>query len=66
MARDWKARTKLVHGGVRRSGYGEVSEAIFLTRALSTRAPSGRGKVRRLRAGRIYLCPLWQPHGGDV
>ena len=31
MARDWKARTKLVHGGVRRSGYGEVSEAIFLT-----------------------------------
>jgi O-succinylhomoserine sulfhydrylase len=24
-------RTKLVHGGTRRSGYGEVSEAIFLT-----------------------------------
>jgi O-succinylhomoserine sulfhydrylase len=24
-------RTKLVHGGIRRSGYGEVSEAIFLT-----------------------------------
>ena len=31
MAENWKARTKLVHGGVRRSGYGEVSEAIFLT-----------------------------------
>ena len=31
MTRDWKARTKLVHGGTRRSQYGEVSEAIFLT-----------------------------------
>ncbi|MDH3264871.1 MAG: O-succinylhomoserine sulfhydrylase [Paracoccaceae bacterium] len=28
---DWKARTKAVHAGSRRSQYGEVSEAIFLT-----------------------------------
>ncbi len=28
---DWKARTKAVHAGIRRSQYGEVSEAIFLT-----------------------------------
>ncbi|SES32278.1 O-succinylhomoserine sulfhydrylase [Tranquillimonas rosea] len=28
---DWNTRTKLVHGGVRRSQYGEVSEAIYLT-----------------------------------
>jgi len=28
---DWKPRTTLVHEGIRRSGYGEVSEAIFLT-----------------------------------
>jgi O-succinylhomoserine sulfhydrylase len=28
---DWKTRTKLVHDGARRSQYGEVSEAIFLT-----------------------------------
>ncbi|MCR9125069.1 MAG: O-succinylhomoserine sulfhydrylase [Rhodobacteraceae bacterium] len=28
---DFKPRTKAVHGGTRRSGYGEVSEAIFLT-----------------------------------
>jgi O-succinylhomoserine sulfhydrylase len=27
----WKTRTKLVHSGIRRSQYGEVSEAIFLT-----------------------------------
>lgn len=28
---DWKMRTKLVHDGTRRSQYGEVSEAMFLT-----------------------------------
>ncbi len=31
MTDDWKTRTKLIHAGTRRSQYGEVSEAIFLT-----------------------------------
>ncbi|NNL19600.1 MAG: O-succinylhomoserine sulfhydrylase [Boseongicola sp.] len=31
MSNDWKTRTKLVHSGTRRSQYGEVSEAIYLT-----------------------------------
>ena len=31
MSRDWSPRTRLVHGGARRSQYGETSEAIFLT-----------------------------------
>lgn len=31
MSESWKDRTKLVHGGTRRSQYNEVSEAIFLT-----------------------------------
>jgi len=31
MSENWKKRTRLVHGGIRRSQYGEVSEAIFLT-----------------------------------
>jgi O-succinylhomoserine sulfhydrylase len=31
MAEDWKPRTRLVHGGARRSQYGEVSEALHLT-----------------------------------
>ncbi len=31
MTSDWNTRTKLVHSGIRRSQYGEVSEAIFLT-----------------------------------
>ncbi|AGI67204.1 O-succinylhomoserine sulfhydrylase MetZ [Octadecabacter antarcticus 307] len=29
--KNWKKRTKAVHAGTRRSQYGEVSEAIFLT-----------------------------------
>ncbi|ODM41536.1 O-succinylhomoserine sulfhydrylase [Cereibacter johrii] len=31
MTKDWKTRTQLVHGGSRRSQYGEMAEAIFLT-----------------------------------
>lgn len=31
MNEKWKTRTNLVHAGTRRSQYGEVSEAIFLT-----------------------------------
>ncbi|MGI9390071.1 MAG: O-succinylhomoserine sulfhydrylase [Boseongicola sp.] len=31
MSDNWKTRTKLVHGGIRRSQYGEVAEPIFLT-----------------------------------
>lgn len=31
MSENWKTRTALVHSGSRRSQYGEVSEAIFLT-----------------------------------
>jgi len=31
MSDSWKPKTKLVHAGSRRSQYGEVSEAIFLT-----------------------------------
>ncbi|WP_045389265.1 O-succinylhomoserine sulfhydrylase [Falsirhodobacter sp. alg1] len=31
MSKDWKPRTKLVHTGSRRSQYGEMAEAIFLT-----------------------------------
>ena len=30
---DWKPRTKAVQAGIRRSQYGEISEALFLTQA---------------------------------
>ncbi len=35
MTNDWKTRTKLVHSGTRRSQYGEMSEAIFLTQGFA-------------------------------
>jgi O-succinylhomoserine sulfhydrylase len=35
MSQDWKARTSLVHSGTKRSQYGEVSEAIFLTQGFA-------------------------------
>jgi len=31
MSDSWKSRTRQVHGGTRRSQWGEVSEALFLT-----------------------------------
>ena len=31
MTETWKTRTRLVHDGIRRSQYGEMAEAIFLT-----------------------------------
>ncbi len=31
MADDWNIKTKLVHTGARRSQYGEMAEAIYLT-----------------------------------
>lgn len=35
MADDWNIRTKLVHTGSRRSQYGEMAEAIFLTQGFA-------------------------------
>ena len=35
MTDDWKTRTKLVHEGSRRSQYGEMAEAIFLTQGFA-------------------------------
>jgi O-succinylhomoserine sulfhydrylase len=31
MGEPWRPRTRMVHGGSRRSGFGETSEALFLT-----------------------------------
>jgi O-succinylhomoserine sulfhydrylase len=35
MTKDWNTRTKLVHEGTRRSQYGEMAEAIFLTQGFA-------------------------------
>lgn len=35
MTKNWKTRTTLVHEGIRRSQYGEMAEAIFLTQGFA-------------------------------
>ena len=35
----WRRRTKAVRGGTRRSGFGETSEAIFLTSGYAYSGP---------------------------
>ncbi len=47
---DWKTRTKLVHEGIRRSQYGEVSEAIFLTQGFVYDSAEA-AEARFLKAG---------------
>lgn len=50
MAGNWKTRTKLVHEGSRRSQYGEMAEAIFLTQGFAY--PSAEAaEARFLKAG---------------
>ena len=50
MTKDWKTRTKLVHEGIRRSGYGEVSEAIFMTQGFVYNSAEA-AEARFLHAG---------------
>jgi len=47
---DWKPRTKAVHDGIRRSQYGELSEAIFLTQGFHY-ATAEDAEARFLKAG---------------
>ncbi|MFZ5962709.1 O-succinylhomoserine sulfhydrylase [Thalassococcus sp. BH17M4-6] len=45
-----KTRTKLVHGGTKRSQYGELSEAIFLTQGFAYDSPES-AEARFIEAG---------------
>jgi len=47
---DWKPKTNAVHGGTRRSQYGEVSEAIFLTQGFVYDSPE-QAEARFLETG---------------
>ncbi|MBK1634718.1 O-succinylhomoserine sulfhydrylase [Rhodovulum adriaticum] len=44
---NWSKRTQAVHGGTRRSGYGEMSEALFLTQGFAY--PSAEAAEARFR-----------------
>jgi O-succinylhomoserine sulfhydrylase len=50
MTKDWKTRTRLVHEGSRRSQYGEMSEAIFLTQGF-VYPTAEAAEARFLKAG---------------
>ena len=50
MADDWNIRTKLVHTGSRRSQYGEMAEAIFLTQGFAYDSAE-QAEARFLKAG---------------
>jgi O-succinylhomoserine sulfhydrylase len=50
MSDSWKPRTRLVHEGIRRSQYGEVSEAIFLTQGFVYDSAE-QAEARFLKAG---------------
>ncbi|MEY4984666.1 MAG: O-succinylhomoserine sulfhydrylase [Pseudomonadota bacterium] len=50
MTNDWKTRTKLVHEGSRRSQYGEMAEAIFLTQGFADDSADS-AEARFVKAG---------------
>ena len=50
MTRDWNRRTQLVHEGSRRSQYGEMAEAIFLTQGFAYDSAE-QAEARFLQAG---------------
>ncbi|MEQ8901462.1 MAG: O-succinylhomoserine sulfhydrylase [Roseovarius sp.] len=50
MSDTWQKRTKLVHGGTRRSQYNEVSEAIFLTQGFVYESAEA-AEARFIKAG---------------
>lgn len=51
MTKDWKTRTTLVHEGSRRSQYGEMAEAIFLTQGF-VYPTAEAAEARFLKAGK--------------
>lgn len=50
MTKEWKTRTQLVHEGSRRSQYGEMAEAIFLTQGFAYESAEA-AEARFIKAG---------------
>ncbi|MDN5787121.1 O-succinylhomoserine sulfhydrylase [Pseudorhodobacter sp.] len=50
MSKDWKTRTQLVHEGSRRSQYGEMAEAIFMTQGFAYDSAE-QAEARFIKAG---------------
>jgi len=53
--RDWHPETQLIHGGTLRSGFGETSEALFLTQSyVYTNAEQAEARFKDQDPGFIY------------
>ncbi|RVC56413.1 O-succinylhomoserine sulfhydrylase, partial [Mesorhizobium sp. M4B.F.Ca.ET.088.02.2.1] len=53
--RDWKPQTALVHGGTLRSGFGETSEAMYLTQGyVYETAQAAEARFKGEEPGFIY------------
>jgi O-succinylhomoserine sulfhydrylase len=51
----WRTRTQLVHGGIRRSGFGENAEALFLTSGFRyARAEDAADRFAERQDGYVY------------
>jgi O-succinylhomoserine sulfhydrylase len=51
----WRVRTRLVHGGIRRSGFGENAEALFLTSGFRyARAEDAADRFADRQDGYVY------------
>jgi O-succinylhomoserine sulfhydrylase len=52
---NWKPQTKMVHGGTLRSGFGETSEAIYLTQGfVYDTAAAAEARFKGEEEGFIY------------
>ena len=54
-AADWRPQTKAIHGGTRRSEFGEISEAMFLTSGYAYTGPEqAEARFKGTEPGYIY------------
>ncbi len=62
MNETWKARTRAVHGGIRRSQFGEMSEALFLTQGfVYGSAAEAEARFRKAEADEFIYARYGNP-----
>ena len=62
MSETWKARTRAVHGGIRRSQFGEMSEALFLTQGfVYDNAAQAEARFRKAEADEFIYARYGNP-----
>ncbi|MGY6412395.1 MAG: O-succinylhomoserine sulfhydrylase [Alkalilacustris sp.] len=62
MSETWKPRTRAVHGGIRRSQFGEMSEALFLTQGfVYDSAAQAEARFRKAEADEFIYARYGNP-----